>query len=89
MLDDAATSQSTELKQSRLYTELIARIDCTEVSQLTCFFDDVQQKLSAGLAVIGLFNYELGAAIHHISERSDAAPVLGYMYCRAADRRAW
>ena len=76
MLDDAATSQSTELKQSRLYTELVARIDCTEVSQLTSFFDDVQQKLSAGLAVVGLFNYELGAAIHNISERVDAAPVL-------------
>ena len=76
MLDDAATSQSTELKQSRLYTELVARIDCTDVSQLTSFFDDVQQKLSAGLAVVGLFNYELGAAIHNISERVDAAPVL-------------
>jgi para-aminobenzoate synthetase/4-amino-4-deoxychorismate lyase len=76
LLDDAATSQSTELKQSRLYTELVARIDCTDVSQLTSFFDDVQQKLSAGLAVVGLFNYELGAAIHNISERVDAAPVL-------------
>jgi para-aminobenzoate synthetase/4-amino-4-deoxychorismate lyase len=76
LLDDAATSQSTELKQSRLYTELVARIDCTDVSQLTSFFDEVQQKLSAGLAVVGLFNYELGAAIHNISERVDAAPVL-------------
>ena len=76
LLDDAATSQSTELKQSRLYTELVARIDCTDVSQLTSFFDEVQQNLSAGLAVVGLFNYELGAAIHNISERVDAAPVL-------------
>jgi para-aminobenzoate synthetase/4-amino-4-deoxychorismate lyase len=76
LLDDAATSQSIELKQSRLYTELVARIDCTDVSQLTSFFDKVQQNLSAGLAVVGLFNYELGAAIHNISERVDAAPVL-------------
>ena len=76
LLDDAGPDQSIEHKQSRLYTRFIARIDCTEVSQLTSFFDDVQQKLSAGLAVVGLFNYELGAAIHNISERADAAPVL-------------
>jgi para-aminobenzoate synthetase / 4-amino-4-deoxychorismate lyase len=76
LLDDAGSGQSIEYKQSRLYTGFITRINCTKVSQLTSFFDDVQQKLSAGLAVVGLFNYELGAAIHNISERADAAPVL-------------
>ena len=90
LLDDATSVQSLEHRQSRLYTELIARIDCTEVSQFTSFFDHVQQKLSAGLAVVGLFNYELGAAIHHISERSDAAPVLAsalvFAHCQQLSR---
>jgi para-aminobenzoate synthetase / 4-amino-4-deoxychorismate lyase len=76
LLDDAGSDQSIEYKPSRLYTGFIERIDCTDVSQLTSFFEDVQQKLSAGVAVVGLFNYELGAAIHNISERADAAPVL-------------
>ena len=90
MLDDAASDQSIESKQSRLYTELIARIDCTDVSQLTYLFDDVQKNLSAGMAVVGLFNYELGAAIHHISERSDEAPVLAsalvFAHCQQLSR---
>jgi para-aminobenzoate synthetase / 4-amino-4-deoxychorismate lyase len=90
LLDDAGSDQPIECKQSRLYTGFIARIDCTAVSQLTSFFDDVQQKLSAGLAVVGLFNYELGAAIHNISERADAAPVLAsalvFAHCQNLSR---
>ncbi len=51
-------------------------MDCTDAAQLTSFFDDIQQKLMAGQAVVGLFSYELGAAIHNISDRSEALPVL-------------
>jgi len=76
LLDDAAAVQSPEQRQSRLYTGLIDRIDCTDAAQLNFFFDDIQQKLMAGRAIVGLFNYELGAAIHKISERAEALPVL-------------
>ena len=76
MLDDAAASPSAALRQSRLYTGLIKRIDCTDASRLTSFFDDVQQMLVAGQAIVGLFSYELGAELHNISKRVDAAPVL-------------
>ena len=76
LLDDATSSPSGELRQSRLYTGLIERIDCTDAARLTAFFDDVQKKLSAGQTVVGLFNYELGAALHNIAERADAVPVL-------------
>ncbi len=51
-------------------------MDCTDAAQLTSFFDDIQQKLMAAQAVVGLFSYELGAAIHNISDRSEALPVL-------------
>ncbi len=51
-------------------------MDCTDAAWLTSFFDDIQQKLMAGQMVVGLFSYELGAAIHHISERAEALPVL-------------
>ncbi len=51
-------------------------MDCTDAAQLTSFFDDIQQKLMAGQVVVGLFSYELGAAIHNISDRSEALPVL-------------
>lgn len=76
LLDDAASVQSAEVRRSRLYTGFIERIDCTGAAQLTSFFDDVQQKLVAGQAVVGLFSYELGAAIHNINERADAVSVL-------------
>jgi para-aminobenzoate synthetase/4-amino-4-deoxychorismate lyase len=76
LLDDAAAVQSADQKQSRLYTGFIDRIDCTDAAKLTSFFDDIQQKLVAGRAIVGLFNYELGAAIHKISERAEALPVL-------------
>ena len=51
-------------------------MDCTDADRLTSFFDDVQQKLMAGQMVVGLFSYELGAAIHNISARAEALPVL-------------
>ncbi len=51
-------------------------MDCTDADRLTSFFDDVQQKLMAGQVIVGLFSYELGAAIHNISERAEALPVL-------------
>jgi para-aminobenzoate synthetase/4-amino-4-deoxychorismate lyase len=76
LLDDAGSDQSIENKQSRLYTGFIKRIDCTDATELSSFFDDVQQKLIAGQAVVGLFNYELGAVIHGITERADATSVL-------------
>ncbi len=76
LLDDAATSQPAELRQSRLYTGFIERIDCTDATELSSFFDDVRQKLIVGQAVVGLFNYELGAVIHGITERADATSVL-------------
>lgn len=76
LLDDAASVPSSERRQSRLYTGFIERMDCTDAAQLTSFFDDIQQKLMAAQAVVGLFSYELGAAIHNISDRSEALPVL-------------
>jgi para-aminobenzoate synthetase/4-amino-4-deoxychorismate lyase len=76
LLDDAAPVQSTELRRSRLYTGFIERIDCVVATELNAFLDDIQQKLVAGQAVVGLFSYELGTAIHNISERADAASVL-------------
>ena len=76
LLDDAAAVQSPDQKQSRLYTGFIDRIDCTDAAKLNFFFDDIQQKLAIGRAIVGLFSYELGAAIHKISERAEALPVL-------------
>lgn len=96
LLDDAASPHASQTRRSRLYTGLIARVDCTDATQVSTFFADIQTRLAAGQTVVGLFSYELGAAMHDISRRSDAAPVLAsalvFEHCRHLSRNevdAW
>ena len=61
------------------YTLLIACIECRAVTALPDFFAQLEQALAAGQHAIGLFTYELGAAMHGIAARPAQAPVLASM----------
>jgi para-aminobenzoate synthetase/4-amino-4-deoxychorismate lyase len=76
LLDDAGSPHAAAEKCSRLYTGFLRRIDCTDAANRDSFFSSLQTELHAGHAVVGLFTYELGAAMHGISHRADASPVL-------------
>ncbi len=76
LLDDAGAPQVDAEKRSRLYTGFLVRIDCTDAARRDSFFSALQTELHAGHAVVGLFTYELGAAMHGISDRADASPAL-------------
>lgn len=76
LLDDADSPDAPAQKRSRLYTGLVAPIDCRDASERESFFTAPQASLNAGHFVVGLFSYELGAAMHDIADRADRVPVL-------------
>jgi len=90
LLDDAGSPPADVEKRSRLYTRFLARIDCTNATNRESFFSSLQTALNAGHAVVGLFSYELGAAMHGISDRSDApsalSSVLVFAHCEQLSR---
>lgn len=63
----------------RLYTVLNACIECRVVTELPDFFAQLEQALAAGQHAVGLFTYELGAAMQGIAARPAQAPVLASM----------
>jgi para-aminobenzoate synthetase/4-amino-4-deoxychorismate lyase len=72
LLDDASG-------HARLYTGLVSTIDCRSTTDLANFFAQLEQALAKGQHAVGLFNYELGAALHGIAPRPDQSPVLASM----------
>jgi para-aminobenzoate synthetase/4-amino-4-deoxychorismate lyase len=73
LLDDASAADDPSQRRSRLYTGLVERLEVGDAAAMPDFFSAIQVRLSAGQAVVGLFSYELGAAMHGISERPDGA----------------
>ena len=76
LLDDAGSPHATAEKRSRLYTDFLKRIDCTDAAHRDSFFSALQAELHAGHATLGLFSFEMGAAMHGINDRADASPTL-------------
>lgn len=64
---------------ARLYTGLLAHIECRSADALPNFFAQMQQALTAGQYAIGLFSYELGTAMYGIAARPDQSAVLASM----------
>lgn len=64
LLDDS-DAVATE-RRSRLYTEHVGTLSCRNGEQLPALLDDMQQWLAQGKFAVGLFAYELGAAMHGI-----------------------
>ena len=90
LLDDAGSPHAAAEKCSRLYTGFLRRIDCSDAANRDSFFSSLQAELRVGHAVVGLFSYELGAAMHGISHRADASPVLAsvlvFAHCQYLSR---
>lgn len=75
LLDDASAADDPSQKRSRLYTGLVERLEAADAAAMPDFFSAIQSRLSIGQVVVGLFSYELGAAMHGISERPEGAAV--------------
>jgi para-aminobenzoate synthetase/4-amino-4-deoxychorismate lyase len=70
LLDDS--DAGAEQPRSRLYTDHLGTLSCSNAGQLPTLLDEMQQLLAQGKFTVGLFAYELGAAMHDIA----AHPVL-------------
>ena len=73
LLDDS--SASADAPRSRLYTGLIAALSCTQASELPPLLETMQQALKAGQHAVGLFSYELGAALHGVASAAIDMPL--------------
>lgn len=71
LLDDAGASDA----RSRLYTDYVDTLVCTDALDLPVFLDRMQDALAQGQYALALFNYELGAQMHGIAPRTDCPPL--------------
>jgi len=74
LLDDCTATAQRPV--SRLYTGYAGTLACERAGQLGESFDAMDRALRAGLHAVGLFSYELGAALHGMppSGELEAAP---------------
>lgn len=73
LLDDCTATAQQPL--SRLYTGHAGTLACERADQLKSLFDALSLATRAGLHAIGLFSYELGAALQGARPTSTAAPL--------------
>ena len=80
---------------SRLYTGHVGTLACAHAADLPAMLAEMQQALRDGRHAVGLFAYELGAALHAIAPRDDArtlSQVLLFAHCdrlSATEVEAW
>ena len=82
LLDDRSAGQGDA--RSRLYTDWVKTLDCTDASALPQMLDDMQAALGQGLHAVAHFSYELGAGLAGVAyEESDwpMAQVLLFRHC--------
>ncbi|TCS37816.1 para-aminobenzoate synthetase/4-amino-4-deoxychorismate lyase [Paucimonas lemoignei] len=91
LLDDAGASGA----QSRLYTDYVGTLTCTDARDLPAMLGRMQDALAQGMHALALFNYELGAHMHGITPRVDCPPlaqILLFQACRlltSAEVKQW
>ncbi|WP_051155298.1 aminodeoxychorismate synthase component I [Noviherbaspirillum massiliense] len=73
LLDDAHADSANP--RSRLYTGYVGMLACDEASGLPTMLDQMQQALQHGRHAVGLFSYELGAAMQGIAPRIACGPL--------------
>ncbi|HEV2611134.1 MAG TPA: aminodeoxychorismate synthase component I [Noviherbaspirillum sp.] len=71
LLDDSSATNTQP--RSRLYTGYAGTLSCPHPDQLPALWDGLQKALNEGRHAVGLFSYELGAAMHSIAPHADAA----------------
>ncbi len=71
LLDDSSATNTEP--RSRLYTGYAGALSCPHPDQLPALWEGLQRALNEGRHAVGLFSYELGAAMHGIAPHADAA----------------
>lgn len=71
LLDDSSATDTQP--RSRLYTGYAGTLSCPHPDQLPALWEALQRALDEGRHAVGLFSYELGAAMHGIAPHADAA----------------
>jgi para-aminobenzoate synthetase/4-amino-4-deoxychorismate lyase len=82
LLDDSEASEGQP--RSRLYTGHVASLTCTDVADFPALLEAMQQLQSQGLHAVGLFSFELGAALQGIvpSPGKELAHLLLFKTCQ-------
>ena len=71
LLDDCTATDADP--RSRLYTGYARMLSCADAAGLGAMLEEMRRALQNGLHAVGLFSYELGADLHAIAPRADAA----------------
>lgn len=93
LLDDYAASASGP--HSRLYSDHVGTLTCTDAADLPLLLEQMQQALQQGQHAVALLPYELGAQMHEIAPHTNpaaGAQVLLFRHCErlSADQvSAW
>jgi para-aminobenzoate synthetase/4-amino-4-deoxychorismate lyase len=83
LLDDSDASDSQPT--SRLYTDLVSELCCSDPATLEHFTGQIQQALHRGLYAVGVFSYEFGVALAGLAvDAKTALPSRALLYrsCR-------
>lgn len=72
LLDDSEASEGQP--RSRLYTEHVRSLRCTDAAGFSALLDAMQRLQSQGLHAVGLFSFELGAALQGMALPAIAPP---------------
>lgn len=72
LLDDCGASSAEP--RSRVYTGHVGTLSCVDAAEFPALLENMQQALQRGLYAVGLFSYELGAALHDIAPHETDQP---------------
>ncbi|WP_246860525.1 aminodeoxychorismate synthase component I [Noviherbaspirillum sp. UKPF54] len=84
LLDDCRAGDADP--RSRLYTGYAGALSCGDAAGLPAMLDAMQDALRQGLHAVGVFSYELGAALHALAPREDAGPLAQVMLFDRCER---
>ncbi|HJV53611.1 MAG TPA: aminodeoxychorismate synthase component I [Noviherbaspirillum sp.] len=84
LLDDCRAT--VDDPRSRLYTGYAGALACDDAAGLSAMLDAMQRELQLGLHAVGLFSYELGAALHAIAPREQGGPLAQVLLFRHCER---
>lgn len=72
LLDDSEASE--DQPRSRLYTDYVTSLRCTDIADFSALLEAMQQMQKQGLHAVGLFSFELGAALQGIAVHDTVPP---------------
>lgn len=90
LLDDAQSKEA----QSRLYTELVASLQCASADAWQTMWSEAESYLTQGFHLLALLQYETGAQLHAIAARpahlgaASASQILVFRQCHLIDHEA-